>query len=393
MLKISLAALAIFASTIAGFAQSKEDSAAYANRKLKTEEVDFVTSYYHQTGNNSAVTGGIGTEKLTDFATTIDVKLSRYDRWKRKHTLTGELGVDVYTSASSDKIDPNTISSASSGDKRIYPSLSYAIADEQKGSAVNFTGSISSEFDYFSKGLAAGWTKTSKDKNREFGVKGQVFLDTWKVILPIELRYSSNISGSKPRNSYSLSFTLSQVINKRMQVLLLADVAYQSGQLATLYHRTYFTDGSHEVEHLPDTRLKIPLGIRLNYFLGDRFIIRSYYRYYRDDWNLTAHTAELEVPVKITPFLSLSPFVRYYSQTGVKYFKGYQKHALDETYYTSDYDLSTLTSTMAGMGIRFAPPGGVMGITKFNALELRYGHYNRSTGLTSNIITLFAKFK
>lgn len=309
MLKISLAALAIFASTIAGFSQSKEDSAAYTNRKLKTEEVDFVTSYYHQTGNNSAVTGGIGTEKLTDFATTIDVKLSRYDRLKRKHTLTGELGIDVYTSASSDKIDPSTISSASSGDVRVYPSLTYAIADEQKGSTVSLTGSISSEYDYFSKGLAAGWTKTSKDRNREFGIKGQVFLDTWKVILPIELRNSSNISGSKPRNSFSVSATLSQVINKRLQVLLLADLAYQSGQLATLYHRTYFTDGSHEVENLPDSRLKIPVGIRLNYFLGDRFVVRSYYRYYRDDWNLTAHTAELEIPVKVTPFLSLSPFV------------------------------------------------------------------------------------
>ncbi len=393
MLKISLGALAILLSTLAGFSQSQPDSAAYANRKLKAEEIDFITSYYHQDGNNSAVTGGTGTEKLSDFATTIDVKLSRYDRWKRKHTLTGELGIDVYTSASSDKIDPSTISSASSGDKRIYPSLSYVINNEQKGSAVSLTGSISSEFDYFSKGLAAGWAKSSKDRNRELSLKGQVFLDTWKVILPIELRSSSDIGSSKPRNSYSFSATLSQVINKRLQVLVLADFAYQTGQLATLYHRTYFTDGSHVVEHLPDTRIKIPIGIRLNYFLGDRFILRSYYRYYKDDWGLSAHTTELEVPVKITPFLSLSPFVRYYSQTGVRYFKGYQKHTLDETYYTSDYDLSTLTSTMTGMGIRYAPPGGVMGIAKFHALEIRYGHYNRSTGLTANIITLFARFK
>lgn len=393
MLRISLGALAILVSTLAAFSQTKPDSSAYQARKLKAEEVNFVTSYYHQDGNNSAVTGGIGTEKLTDFATTIDVKLSRYDRLKRKHTLTGELGIDVYTSASSDKIDPSTISSASSGDKRIYPSLAYAITDEQKGSTVSLTGSISSEFDYFSKGLAAGWTKTSKDRNRELSIKGQVFLDTWKVILPIELRSSSDLSGSKPRNSYSLSATLSQVITKRFQVLLLADIAYQNGQLATLYHRTYFEDTSHKVEHLPDRRLKIPIGIRMNYFLGDRFIIRSYYRYYKDNWNLSAHTAELEVPVKLTPFLSVSPFVRYYSQTGVKYFKPYQQHTLNETFYTSDYDLSTLTSTLAGMGIRYAPPGGVLGITKFNALEIRYGHYNRSTGLTSNVITLFAKFK
>lgn len=393
MLRISLAALAIYASTLLGFAQSATDTSLYKNRKLKTDEVNFVSGYYRQNGNNSAVTGGIGTEKLTDFATTIDIKLSRYDLKRRKHTLSGELGIDVYTSASSDKIDPNTISSASSGDVRIYPSLGYAITNDEKGTTLSANASISTEYDYFSKGLSLGWSKLSKDKNREFSVKGQVFLDTWTVILPIELRDGTRTAGSKPRNSYSTSFTLSQVINKRLQVLLLADVAYQEGQLATLYHRTYFTDGSHQVENLPDTRVKLPLGIRLNYFLGDRFIFRAYYRYYADTWALKAHTAELEVPVKITPFLSVSPFVRYYDQQGVKYFRKYQQHSLGQTFYTSDYDLSTLTSTMVGLGVRYAPPGGLLGISKFNALELRYGHYERSTGLTSDIITILAKFK
>lgn len=394
MLRISLAALVIYASTLLGFSQSVPDSSRYKNRKLGTDEVNFVSSYYKQDGNNSAVTGGIGTEKLTDFATTIDIKLSRYDWKKRKHTLSGELGIDVYSSASSDKIDPNTISSASSGDKRIYPSLTYAITNEEKGSTMSANVSISTEYDYFSKGFSLGWSKLSKDKNREFSVKGQMFLDTWTVILPVELRDGgARTDGTKPRNSYSTSFTISQVINKRLQVLLLADVAYQQGQLATLYHRTYFMDDSHKVENLPDTRFKLPLGMRLNYFIGDRYILRAYYRYYADSWNLKAHTVELEVPVKISPFISVSPFVRYYDQQGVKYFAKYKQHSLNETFYTSDYDLSTLTSTMIGLGLRYAPPGGIMGISRFNALELRYGHYDRSTGLTSDIITMLAKFK
>jgi Protein of unknown function (DUF3570) len=394
MLKISLSAFAIYMATVAAFSQSESDSSAYANRKLQVEEVNFVSSYYQQDGNNSAVTGGIGTEKLTDFATSIDVKFSRYDDRKRKHTLTGEIGIDAYTSASSDKIDPNTISSASSRDQRIYPSLNYAITNEAKGSTVSFNGSISTEYDYFSKGLNAGWSKLSKDRNREFGAKAQVFLDTWTVILPIELRTNGRKeNGTKPRNSYSSSFTLSQVLTKRMQVLFLADVAYQNGELGTLFHRTYFTDGSHKVENLPSTRFKIPVGIRLNYFLGDRYIFRAYYRYYEDSWGLRAHTAELEIPVKITPFLSISPFYRYYKQEGVKYFAGYQQHDLSEEYYTSDYDLSTLTSNMTGVGIRYAPPGGVLGGSKFNALEVRYGYYQRSTGLNSSIITMLLKFK
>lgn len=392
MLRISLAAIGIYFSTLTCFSQDGQDSALYKSQKLTFEEANFISSYYQQDGNNSAVTGGIGTEKLSDFATTIDVKLSRYDFRKRKHTITGELGIDVYSSASSDKIDPSTVTSASYSDKRVYPSVTYAITNEEKGSTISAGGSISTEYDYFSTGLGLGWSKLSKDKNREFSVKGQVFLDTWSVILPVELRGSED-GGTKPRNSYSGSFTLSQVINRRLQILLLADVAYQQGQLATLYHRTYFTDGSHRVEHLPDNRLKIPLGLRLNYFVGDHFIIRTYYRYYKDSWELSAHTAEIETPIKITPFFSVSPFYRYYTQQGVKYFAPYEGHDLSEEYYTSDYDLSTLTSQMIGAGIRLATPGGVMGISKLNALELRYGHYERSTGLHADIITLLLKLK
>lgn len=392
MRRISLAALGVLLTTLIGFSQQLNDSTGYSDRKLSLDEVNFVSSYYQQNGNNSAVTGGVGSEHLTDFATNLDVKLSYYDHRHRKHTITPEVGIDVYTSASSDKIDPSTISSASSQDVRVYPSLTYAVTNEQRGTTWSVNGSISTEFDYFSKGVNIGWSKFSKDRNREFSVKGQAFLDTWKVILPIELRRRGD-AGTLPRNSYSMAFTLSQVINKRLQVLFLADVAFQEGQLATLYHRTYFDDGSHRVEHLPDARFKVPVGMRLNYFMGDRMIIRSFYRYYLDSWGLSAHTLEVEVPVKISPFFSVSPFYRYYTQQGVRYFSGFQQHALSETFYTSDYDLSTLRSQMVGLGIRYAPPGGLAGLARMNALELRYGHYSRSTGLNSNIITLLFKYK
>lgn len=395
MFRICWLACALYLAVLSAFAQTGEsgDSSAYKTRKLKLDEVNFISSYYQQDGNNSAVTGGIGSEHLTDFATTLDVRLSKYDSKGRKRSITAEVGIDVYTSASSDKIDPSTISSASSGDKRIYPSLTYAIANEKKGTAWSFNGSISTEFDYFSKGISVGWSKLSKNRNREFSVRGQAFFDTWTVILPIELRPGNSLDGTLPRNSYSASFTLSQVVTRRLQMLLLTDVAWQNGQLATLYHRTWFTDGSHRVENLPDTRMKWPIGIRANYFLGDRIILRGYYRYYIDSWGLSAHTFELETPIKVTPFLSVSPFYRFYQQKGVKYFAPYQEHGTTETYYTSDYDLSTFSSNMLGMGIRYAPPGGILHIARLNAVELRYGHYDRSTGLNSDIVTLLVKYK
>ena len=174
---------------------------------------------------------------------------------------------------------------------------------------------------------------------------------------------------------------------------LIFDPSYQAGQLTTLYQRVYFTDNSERVEKLPDTRLKIPIGLRANYFLGDRVVLRAFYRFYHDDWGLTANTFSLEAPVKISPFLSLSPFYRISSQSGINYFETYKNHNPGEEYYTSDYDLSRFTSHFFGMGIRMAPPRGVFGIKEFSSLELRYGHYLRSTDLASDIVTMALKFK
>jgi hypothetical protein len=39
-----------------------------------------VSSYYKQDGNNSAVTGGISSEELTDISNTLDVKLIKYSK-------------------------------------------------------------------------------------------------------------------------------------------------------------------------------------------------------------------------------------------------------------------------------------------------------------------------
>ena len=109
MIRIPILILAFYWSIVSAFAQ-EDDSTKYHARKLKVEEVNLVTSYYQQDGYNAAVTGGIGSEKLTDFATTFDVRMVRTDQRNRVHAYTFEVGVDTYSSASSDKIDPSTVS-------------------------------------------------------------------------------------------------------------------------------------------------------------------------------------------------------------------------------------------------------------------------------------------
>lgn len=392
---IPLIIAGMYFSILSAFSQSAAPSdSVYKSRKLSIDEINIVSSYYKQDGNNSAVTGGIGTEHLTDIANTIDLQLSKYGKSPFiKHRFNFELGVDTYTSASSDKIDPSTISSASMSDIRIYPSLSWNIENEKKGSTIGISASFSNEYDYNSVGGGISFSKISKDKNREVALKLQAFLDTWKVIYPIELRNENNSNEKSPRNSFNGSLSVSQVINKRLQTLIMIEPAHQHGLLATKYQRVFFTDNSVQSETLPEDRYKLPIGLRLNYFAGNKVILRSFYRYYMDSWGVNANTFELETPVKLSPFISISPFYRFYQQSQADYFAPFAQHSVSESFFTSDFDLSRFDSNFFGAGIRLAPPKGVFGFSHLSGMEIRYGHYTRSTGLNSNIVSLHLKVK
>lgn len=385
-------------AVIAAKAQTTADSSSFKSRKLKIEEVNLVSSYYSQDGNNAAVTGGIGSQKLTDISNTIDIRLTRYDKKLRKHTFDGEIGIDHYTSASSDKIDLKANSSASHADTRIYPSLNWTVENEHRGTALGIGVSSSTEFDYQSFGLNLNFSKKTKNKSGELSAKLHAYLDRVKLIQPIELRSNPGSEdedhySSAARNSFSGSLSWSQIINQRLQVSFIADMVSQSGYLSMPFYRVYFGDGSVHAEKLPDNRLKIPLGFRANYFLGDKVIVRTYYRYYTDSWGLHSHTANIEIPVKINPFISVSPFYRFYTQSAIKYFSPYQQHTAQDMYYSSNFDLSKFNSNYLGAGIRLTPANGIMGNRHFNMLEIKYGHYTKNIGMNANSIALNLRFK
>lgn len=385
------------------FSQNSSSDTGYRNRKLKVEEINFVSSYYHQDGNNSAVTGGIGSEKLTDFSNSIDIKLMKYDKRMRKQNFIFELGIDYYTSASSDKVDLKANSSASYSDARVYPSFTWSRENEKKGTTISAGASISKEFDYLSFGGNVSFAQKTKNRMGEFMAKFQTYIDQVTLIAPIELRSNGGYNydgeegdddyGTSSRNTFAGSISYSQIINERLQIMFLADVVQQTGYLSLPFHRVYFTDGSVHQEYLPDNRFKVPLGFRANYFLGDRFVIRTYYRYYTDNWGLDAHTANIEIPVKISPVFSISPFYRYYKQTAIKYFAPYKEHTVNNQYYTSNHDLSEFNSQFIGAGIHLTPANGLLGIKSINTLELRYGHYFKSINMNADIVSLYVKFK
>lgn len=400
-----------------GFAQNKTaftistpstatDSSDYKKRKIHVDEVDFVTSYYNQDGDHSAVTGGIGTEAVTDVANSLTLNLVWLNKASNKNTLSVGLGFDYHTAASQAYVSKTGASSPTG--TRIYPSVDWTIENAKKGNSFGLGAYYSGEFNYQSRGLDAHFSQKTADKSGEFSVQLQGYFDEVTLIYPSEFEPASDVTtngygdgqgfghhnyGSSPRTTLSAAFSYSQQINERLQIMFLSDLVTQHGFLSLPFHRVYFNNGKDTIERLPSSRFKLPLGVRLNYFLGDNIILRTYYRYYTDNWGIRSNTAGIEVPYKITPFFSISPFYRFYNQSASKYFSPYEQAAPTEQYFTSNYEYAKFESSFFGVGIRLAPPNGVFGWQGLHELELRYGHYTQTTDLQSNVISLSLGFK
>lgn len=420
--------LVLSISTIA--ISQENEQGEYKKRVLESTELDLIASYYEQDGKNAAVTGGIGTEELTDAAGSIVVSIPLSD----DEILTLDAGISAYTSASSSNVNPfdgNTSADpfvASTGASRTDTWLNfranYSHSSDDRNSIWNGNISVSSEYDYFSIGAGFGYTQLVNEKNTELSANFQAFFDTWKLIYPMELRPFENPEPNVPpnfggvvgylpdfnphndkeRNSFALNLGISQIISKTIQGIILIDLVSQNGLLSTPFQRVYFNDatdyyfdGFHladDIEQLPDTRFKTSFGGRLNFYLSETFVLRTFYRFYADDWGITSHTASLEIPIKLNQNFTIYPSYRFYQQTEADYFAPYNMHLSSQNYYTSDYDLSDYTSNQFGFGIRYTDIFTKAHLWKagLKNIDLFYHSYDRNSSFEASIVTLGFNF-
>jgi len=424
---------------------AQQKDTGYKSRVLESTEVDILTSYYMQDGDNAAVGGGIGTEKLTDFTPTIVVSVPLND----DDVLTIDAGISAYSSASSSNINPfdgdgpadpfQASSGASRADVYTNVSGSFSHSSDDRNRIWSAKLSFSNEYDYSSIGFGGSYTKLFNEKNTEISINANIYLDKWKVLLPVELRsadeneeqdeeeyheedderegvpwekmtgnlnYAPSFSGfdDDSRKSYSLGFVLSQIMSKKLQGSLSVDLVMQQGLLSTPYHRIYFADVddsfienfqlADDVEHLPDTRSKVAAGGRLNYFMNEIFVVRTYYRYYTDDWGIRSHTASIEIPIKLSGKFTLYPSYRFYNQTAADYFAPHEMHLSGEKYYTSDYDLSRFNANQYSMGLSYTDIFSRAHLWKLHmkSIDLKFYRYERNSTFNANMVSFGIKF-
>jgi hypothetical protein len=367
----------------------------YAIKRVTKSAIEIVYAQYLGNGNHSAITGGTGTENLKVYEPELIISHpidSLLTTWV-------DAGVDVITSASMDNID-FVKSSASRVSERGYiiPGLEKKLK-KNRNIILGGNGYFSMESAYLSLGGAISVDCLSKDKSREFTAQLQGFFDDLRwgrrlggdkpltLVYPVELRYKNWFTNYR-RDSYNLSLSFTQTINQRMMVTFFPGVSYQQGLLSTPYHRVYFKDSTEKVEKLPGSRWLVPLGIQMNSFILDRYILNIYYRLFKDNFGITAHTAEVDLTANLSPLFSLTPLFRFYTQKGTAYFKPYRQLDPEQSFYTSNYIFSSFNSYETGLAARLVVLARQKAKFYFNEIGLRYSYYKRTDGLYAHLISL-----
>jgi hypothetical protein len=142
-----------------------------------------------------------------------------------------------------------------------------------------------------------------------------------------------------------------------------------------------------KVENLPNLRFKGLLGLKLNSFIGDRFVLKNKVDFYADNFGILGFGIENETVFKVNQYLSLKPSFRIYTQSSSQYFKAYKEHSSSEQYYTSDYDLSNFRTYTTGFSVKYTPSVTQSSGFNFKSMEISYSNYQRSKNLLGHIIT------
>jgi Protein of unknown function (DUF3570) len=142
-----------------------------------------------------------------------------------------------------------------------------------------------------------------------------------------------------------VSFT--QVLTPTVVVQLSLETAYLDGFQNSLYRAV----PNLGYEQVPRTRWRNSATGRAAYYLprsGTGFQVQ--YRYYRDDWSVSAHTVEGRIYQTVTRDLEVRASYRYYSQTPANFWCDWMArpdcYGAAATVYTADPKLQQVSTSM-----------------------------------------------
>ena len=242
---------------------------------------------------------------------------------------------------------------------------------------MNYGGSISVEHDYQSLGASASMKYDNDSRSRTWTAglavsNDSIFLKTGGTPKPLSNVEDNIIYSDGERVTYDIIAGVSQVLNRRTVGEINYTLSLSDGYHTDPYkvissvrlvgesgNDTYtYSELDRYYESRPDTRQRNTLYTGLVHRYGEHKgeVIHASYRFYTDDWGITAHTLEVMQRNPLGKGRYIEPQVRFYTQSAADFFYHhllYDDPALPQ-YASADYRLDKMFDTT--IGVQYGQP-------------------------------------
>jgi hypothetical protein len=259
---------------------------------------------------------------------------------------TGHLLVDAITSASASA----GADGAAFTERRYEGGLGYR--HDLDGLTVAVDGKYSTESDYASWYLGVRAQLELAQKNTLLALGGGFSFDTISAGaaqgLAMPTLRCSAAEPSSPRcalHSYAVYGSVTQVLGPDAVLGVSVDLSTLDGYQSNPYRQAIVGEALVRERH-PEERSRAAFAASLRYYVAPTATtVIGAYRYYRDSWQVHAHTPELRVVQELGPSADLGVRYRYYRQDGASFFR--ERYPADDgamtQFVTDDAKLSDFT--------------------------------------------------
>ena len=196
----------------------------------------------------------------------------------------------------------------------------------------------SEENDYRAKYVGFDGQKTF---NNDMTTLGLGFSYSSDDIFPTDAVKFNRIMNAE-KNSKSMVFSVSQIINQTSTFQSALSITEQSGFLSDPYKL---------LDVRPEEKTQIAWSNAYRHFIkAADAALHINYRYYRDDFGIDSHTLDFAWHQNINRYFQLIPKLRYYSQSAADFYTNIDDFSkgLSE-YQSSDYRLSSFGAVSGGL--------------------------------------------
>jgi len=348
---------------------------------FRIESVAMRTTYYDQMGygfqSQAGPAQGPGSEQLTVWQPQLDVTARQGDRVTYRLLIP----VDIVTAASPDAID-GKVDAVSSASRYNEAGSIELLTTYRADSGTQWTihPGFHLEEQMRSWHLGFGTSRSLADDNAVISASVDQNVD-WLDDFTIQGQRIGHVM----RTTSNASVGLLQLLSPTTVANVNYGLTVQFGELGNTWNSVPLATGERESELLPHIRQRHALVGRLAQWLPWQGALHAFYRFYADDWGITAHSAEAELYQRFAPWLYVRANYRFHVQDPASFFAEHPSEVA--LLRTADSDLSGFhAQTLGGMvALEWTPAG--RGRVRSVHVEAGYERYFRSNGLSVDIYT------